>query len=353
MKVGRIGIPRRRILEMAAAGTAGATVAALVGGLATLPAIAASPSPGASAATSSAALQKVTFQTAFGLIPTAAPWFMARDRGHFAANGLDVEIVPGTGSSTAARIVGAGTADFGEVDGGVIFQAVGRGIPIKAVFGYLQTSPSGVIVRRDSGMTRPKDLEGKTLAGTNGGASEVLFPGWMRLNGGDPNKVKIEFLMAAARDAAFIQGKTQGTFSFTTGGLQIIRAAGVDAVPIRFSDFGFNIPGNALVANAATIKNRPDLVTAFVTAAQKGLEDTIKDPQAAIDVLLKAAPQNRAVAADILGEALRLHASKRTEGKPVGWISTEDWRDAIEILQKYGGLTEVPKVEDVVANFVR
>jgi NitT/TauT family transport system substrate-binding protein len=175
----------------------------------------------------------------------------------------------------------------------------------------------------------------------------------MRLNGGDPSKVKIEFLTAAARNAAFVQGQTQGTFGFVVGDLQSVRAAGVDAVPIRYADFGFNIPGNSIVATSTTINNRPDLVTAFVTAAQKGLEDTLKDPQAAIDALLKASPQNRAIAADTSAEALKLLSSKRTEGKPVGWISMEDWRDAIEILQKYGGLTEVPKVEDVVANFVR
>jgi NitT/TauT family transport system substrate-binding protein len=349
-------VTRRRLLKLAAAGTASVGAGTFLASCAAPATISSpTPAPASTKAIQTKALQKVTYMGSFRFSTSEAPWFLARDRGYFAAEGLDVEILEGTGSATTARVVAAGSVTFGLVDGGVIIRSVGTGIPIKAVLGVWQTSASAAIVRRDSGMTKPKDLEGKTLSTGTGSATAQLFPGWMKVNGADADKVTLRVLPPPAENTAFIQGQVAGVLTFITGSLLNIRAAGVDAVPIKYSDFKFNIPSSSLVANAVTIRDHPELVRSFVRAAAKGMADMLKEPGAALEALLKAVP-DLAPTRDIVAKSLEvgnaLVPTKRTEGKPVGWMADEDWQEAIALLKDYGGLTEVPKLEDVVVNFI-
>src|SRR5262249_6281566 len=157
-----------------------------------------------------------------------------------------------------------GTAQFGISDGGAAIQSAVERIPIRTVAGLTQTSPIAVIVRRDSGITKPKDLEGKTIGGGQSGAGGLLFPGGVKANGVDPDKVPVVQVAAAARNALLLDGKVDGVPGFLNGDFVIFKSRGLDPVAIRYVDYGFNVPGSGLIANDSIIKEKPHLVRGFV-----------------------------------------------------------------------------------------
>jgi NitT/TauT family transport system substrate-binding protein len=315
-------------------------------------AVAALALPFGQALAQTAKMEKLTLMTSFRVFGGDTPFFVGREKGYFSEQGIDLEILEGSGSSTTAKIVASRSAHVGLVDGGVVIRSVAEGLPIKVVAGYVQSSPLCIIVPKKLAVSNPKGLEGKRLGGTPGAAGEILMPGWLKLNGADPDKVQLISLASAARNATLIQGQVDGIVGFSNGDLLIIRDRGVDAMPIMYSDFGFNIPNICLVMNTSVIQSRPDLVRGVVAAWQRSVVETQRDIKAAVDILVSRGPKhlNANVEVGSVTETLKLLQTPRTKGRPYGLMAREDWEDAINLMEQYAGLRTKPRVEDVMTN---
>jgi ABC-type nitrate/sulfonate/bicarbonate transport system substrate-binding protein len=104
---------------------------------------------------------------------TEAPMILARARGHFAAEGIELDLADF--AVTADTLPGLGTGQLDVVTGGVnpaIFNVVARGVPLKIVADGGSIGPdndwSALLVRKDlvdSGRYRtPADLRGLRIA---------------------------------------------------------------------------------------------------------------------------------------------------------------------------------------------
>ena len=297
-------------------------------------------------------LEKISLMTSFRVFGGDAPFFVGREKGYFSERGIDLEILEGTGSSNTAKVVAARSAHVGEVDGGVVIRSIAEGLPIKVVAGYTQSSPLCIIVPKKLGISTPKGLEGKRIGGAAGAAGELLFPAWLKKNGADPDRVQLVSLQAAARNATLVQGQVDGIVGFSNGDLLIIRDRGVDAMPIMYSDFGFNVPNICLVMNTSVIQSRPDIVRGVVAAWQRSVMETERDIKAAVDIMVSRGPKhlNPNVEVGAVRETLKLLQTPRTKGKPYGWMAQEDWEDAINLMAEYVGLKTKPRVDDVMTN---
>src|SRR5437773_8735760 len=61
--------------------------------------------------------------------------------------------------------------------------------------------------------------------------------------------------------------------------------------PIRFADYGVNLISSGIIVHKDTLKNKPDMVKRFLRATTRALEDAEKNPEAAVDAMLKANPK--------------------------------------------------------------
>src|SRR5689334_10042861 len=121
----------------------------------------------ASAPRLAAAADKITFVTDFGYNGRHSYYFVALDKGYYAKQNLDVDIVRGQGSADAVKQVAAGTAQIGFADTAAVI--LGRGndqIPVKLVAIVYAKPPHAIYVLKESGISKPKDLEGKKVADT-------------------------------------------------------------------------------------------------------------------------------------------------------------------------------------------
>jgi NitT/TauT family transport system substrate-binding protein len=298
----------------------------------------------ASGAASAQTLENVSLRMDWVISAYHAPYFVGVKNGFYKAEGLNVTIEPGNGSATVAQAVGNGQGNFGTVDGGTMMQLVSKGLPVKSVMGLYQRNPIGVIYTVKSGVTKPKDLEGKTLVVTHGDAPSALLPAFFKATKVDPAKVKVISVDAASKNAAVISGRADAVVTFNFLAIPLIESAGVKMKSFDFADYGVNVPGITLIAPTSYIEKNPETVRKFVHATAKAFEWSIANPQKAIDILVAANPNqkiNTATALSVLKGSFALLHTKRTEGKPVGVTDPQDWADAEKILVEYFKINKV------------
>jgi NitT/TauT family transport system substrate-binding protein len=89
------------------------------------------------------------------------------------------------------------------------------------------------------------------------------------------------------------QGKVDAITGFWFSSYMNLKANGVkdeDIVVLLMRDFGVDLYGNVIVANPDFLKSNPKAVAGFVRATIKGIQETVKNPEAAIDSLMKRNP---------------------------------------------------------------
>jgi NitT/TauT family transport system substrate-binding protein len=267
----------------------------------------------------SAALDNVTLITDFGYNGRHAYFFEALDRGYYRDAGLEVKIVRGQGSVDAIRQVGAGNATFGFADtGSLILARANDQIPVKLVAIVYNKPPQAIYCREDSGLKKPKDLEGNAIADSAGSANAALFPAFAKAAGVDAQKVRWVVASSESLPGLLATNKVPCVGQFTVGeALLRSRLGPVKLVRFAYSD-ALSYYGNGLVATAATIASKPDLVHRFVAATVRGMMDAFADPIAAGAIMQKVVPQMDATIAKNETEAVAELA--RIPGRPLGEI---------------------------------
>src|SRR5260370_11706723 len=125
-------------------------------------------------------LDKFQFRLNWTLYGEHAPFFVALDKGFYKEEGVEVEMLEGSGSTTVAQLVSNMTNPVAYVDAATMMRGVGAGMPIKAVAVTLQQSPMAFIYRADAARpTKIEEIKGSRIAITAGDASLAIFTAFM------------------------------------------------------------------------------------------------------------------------------------------------------------------------------
>src|SRR6478672_9940022 len=95
------------------------------------------------------------------------PWsnhtglYYAQSKGYFKAEGLDVTIHPPSDPADILKVVGAGTDQFGISYQTDVISARAENVPVKSVAAMVQHPLNTIMTLKSSGLTHPKQLEGK------------------------------------------------------------------------------------------------------------------------------------------------------------------------------------------------
>ena len=281
------------------------------------------------------AADKVSLRTDWIKSAYHAVWYYAKDKGVFAKNGIDVDIRDGRGSVITAQTVGNKTVTFGTADGGAVMVLVSKGLPVKIVASYLRTNPVAIIFPKKNGWKSWKDLAGSRIGFSAGGATAAYFKALAKKNGIE-GKVKLVFMEPAAKLAALLQAKVDAIDSF--GFLQAPKAtaAGIPSTYFSYASGGIVVPGLALITHNDNIEDNPDLVRRMVASVREALALGQKEPEAAIQSLLKVAPNLKPdISLDILKASFDLFENEASKGKPSGWTPPGDIEKAQKTLIEF------------------
>ena len=283
-------------------------------------------------ASAAGAADNVTFVTDFGFNGRHAYYFLAAEKGYYKAEGLDVTIVRGQGSSDAVKQVAAGTAQIGFADTSAIILSRGNdGTDVKLVSVIYAKPPHAIYVLKSSGITKPKDLEGKKLADTAFSAMPKLFGAYAKIAGIDASKVTWLVATSDALPGMLSLGRADGIGQYTVGEPLLKKAAGgQELVELSYGDAGLDFYGSGLVVDKKTIDANPEMVKRFVRATLKGLADAIADPQEAAAAMHKV---HRQVDLDVIvAETKKVGDLTVVDGKPAGSVDPERLKKTIDFV---------------------
>jgi len=235
------------------------------------------------------AADKITFVTDYGLYGRHAYYFVAMEKGYYARQNLDIEIVRSQGSANTIKQVANGTAQVGFADAfAVVLGRANDDIPVKLVAMIYPKPPHAVYVFKESGIAKPKDFEGKTLADTAFSSVPKLFATYAKAAGIDSSKVKWIAVNSDALPGMLTTRRVDGIGQFTVGEpLLAAAAAPKEVLGFLYSDAGLDYYSNGIVASDAMIETNPGLVRRFVAATLEGLKTAMGDPQEAGEIMHK------------------------------------------------------------------
>lgn len=221
-----------------------------------------------------------------------AAFFLAEEKGYYAAEGVKPTFDPSGGSGEAVTRIGSGTYDFGFGDINVLmeFNAKNPGNAARAVYMLYYRSPLSVGSFAKNKIEKPADLNGKKMGGALTDGAYKLFPAYAKLASINAGSVQWQFGDLRLREALLLKGDVDAILGFdSTMYFNFIRQ-GIAPSDIKFlyySDAGLNIYGNAVLASKKILEGNPQAVRGFVAATAKGWRDAIANPAAAIAALKK------------------------------------------------------------------
>src|SRR5438093_11011492 len=134
----------------------------------------------------SVAQDKVSLRLNWYLGGLHVPFYYGKEKGYYAAEGIDLTINEGRGSANTVQVVAAGSDTFGLADSSSVILTASKGADIKSVMSLLNTTGFAVISLASAGIRSPKDLEGKRLAVSPGDPLGQLFQALAAVNKADP-----------------------------------------------------------------------------------------------------------------------------------------------------------------------
>ena len=284
-------------------------------------------------------LTKVDFQLNWKISGAHAAYYVAVKNGWFEEEGLDVNIILGQGSGYTVKVLDAGKAHVGISDAPVPIKGIAQGAKIKIVGIIFDKHPNSMFFWKDSGIQKPQDVVGKTVAVPAADGHRVMWPAFAKQIGVSPDSVRFINIEPAAKVVSLATKKADVVFELYTGKPFMEKAIPADQLGnILWSDYGFNAYAHSLVARNDVIEDHPEMLRKFLKAAYRGWDFTAQHPEEAIAILSEYHPINQTDFTANLKMMLEFFKTDRYRKYGIGYIDPVKMADTIDIVDKYLGV---------------
>ena len=203
-----------------------------------------------------------------------------------------------------------------------------------------------------SGITRPKDLEGKTLAAPPGDAQRQLFPAFAKLNGVDESKVTWVNIEPAAKIPALAEKRVDSVADYTTGLPFYEKAMGKgNAVRMPWSEHGFDLYSMSIMASEKTMKERTKVLRGFLDASYMGWRDVMADPKSSLEIFKKRVPEiDLSIIEPNMMMGLELMKTERYAKHGIGWMDEKKMCASVDMVNTHMNPPKKAECREVYTN---
>jgi NitT/TauT family transport system substrate-binding protein len=285
---------------------------------------------------------------------THSPFFVALQKGYYKAEGLDVSIERGKGSAEVVRQLAAGTYDMGFPDINVVmdFDSKNPAEAFPVLLSGYEEAPAALMFLKSSGITEPKQLDGKKIGSAANDSTFKLLPLFAKQTGINLSTLQIQNIEPSLREVLLAQGKVDAVPGQMFNSRLELQAKGVKASDIgyfMYKDYGLELYSNSVAASPTFLKANPDAVKGFLRATVKGFKDVAADPELGVKAALAFEPL---LNADTERERLRVAMSccmvtDTVRKKGFGAVDKDRLQKVIEIISKAYDLPRQPALSEV------
>ena len=270
-----------------------------------------------------------------------AGFYVAYERGFYAQRGIDLIILTGGPDRPASEMLASGAADVGTLWLSTALRMRAHGTPIVQAAQLVQRSSLMLVALRASGVSAPRDLDGKKVGVWQG--DFLLQPQAFFKQYG----LSVQMIPQGSSINLFLRGGVDAAVAMWYNEYHTILNAGLNPDELTtffFFDHGLNFPEDGIYC-------REHLATtpacaAFAQASLEGWRYAFAHPEEALDVVMQyitAAhqPANRVHQRWMLA---RMHdvIAPPDDPVPLGTLRREDFDRVAHILMDSGTISAVP-----------
>jgi ABC-type nitrate/sulfonate/bicarbonate transport system substrate-binding protein len=183
---------------------------------------------------------------------------VAKDQGYFAQHGLNVTFIESSSTIVAINNLLNHKNDFGFFHDYVLSEPLLYNKTVRVIGTLAESDTNYVVGRKDRGIIRVQDLEGKKIGVTKSNAPEYFMDRFFILNGMSLRNTTVIYLQPAALVDAIVKGEIDATFSPEPYVYQMRQKMGENAVvwPTNLKQH----QQYSLVCNEITLQEHPEIV---------------------------------------------------------------------------------------------
>jgi len=285
------------------------------------------------------ALQSVSFRLNFNPNAEHAPYYLGKKKGFYAEQGVELNILPGTGSATTVKLVGAGDSMFGVAVADAVTVGRAQRVPVVSLGVLLQRSPTVLASLKSRNITKPADLYGKKV-GTNPQSTVYAFwRAFVRLNNLDESKMT-EVAVTGSVVGPLLAGSIDASGLLLTNEVVIIESRGQALNVINYADYGVKSYGQTLFTSDKLLKENPALAKRVALATFRSWTYTLTHVEEAIDALAEAVPEtDKKLEATKWTNIKALASSPESQANGFGYQTLDGWKQTYQTF-RVGGLID-------------
>lgn len=267
-----------------------------------------------------------------GYVPSVqfAPVYVAAQRGYFADEGIAITFENSLNEADGVERIANNNLQFGLISGEQVVLARAKERPVVYVFEWFHRFPVGVVSPARLNITQPEDLAGRVV-GVPGpqGASYIGLRALLNAAGLTEDDLGELRSIGFAAPENICEDKVEASVVYIVNEPLTIEQQCTEVNVIEVSDYA-TLVSNGVVTNEQTIRDKPDLVRGMVRAVQRGITDTIADPDAAFEIAVtqyvKDLPKDQyETQRQVLLNSVKLwHSDALGLTNPEAWVVTQD-----------------------------
>jgi putative hydroxymethylpyrimidine transport system substrate-binding protein len=252
------------------------------------------------------------------------PIYVAQQRGFFRAQGLSVAIINPSDTADALKLAAAGKIDLAVSYEPQTLMAAGRGIHLKVVGRLIGHPLTTLMYLKQSGITKPADLSGRTIGYTVPGLMDVLMDAFAKINGiTDYRLVNVGFSIAPALSAGRVDA-VMGPFK--TYETVTMAAEGLKAGFFELEKWGIPYYDELIfICGPKTLADKRQPVQGFIQAVAQGIEVINTAPDAALADYFTALPDADRDVETAAFALTRPYYAKHQTCDPAAWRAFADF----------------------------
>ncbi|WP_139488727.1 ABC transporter substrate-binding protein [Brevibacillus dissolubilis] len=314
------------------------------------------PEQGSAAEPAASSQTPTELTVALDWYPNAVHSFLyaAEEQGYFKEENLKVNLQMPSDANDPLKMVAAGQVDLAISYQTTMVQARSESVPVVSIAALVREPLNIIMTREDSGLTSPKQLEGKNIGYPSVPIDEQKVREVVKADGGDAGKLTftdIGFDIVPALTGKKVDAVVGGYINHEK---LILEKNGIPVNVFKPSDFGVpNYYELVLATSDATLEKKKDALQAFVRAAAKGQDYVEQNKEAALKSLLDKQSSEFPLEADIEKQSLDILIPLMDAGdKAFGYQKKEDWEQLIKWMKEKQLIGKDVVVDEVMKNVV-
>jgi ABC-type nitrate/sulfonate/bicarbonate transport system substrate-binding protein len=266
--------------------------------------------------------------------------YVALAQNWYRAEGIDLHLLPYSANVSPDVLVSSGKADVGvsATEGIVTDAAVGQ--PVVSLAAIIQHNTSALVTLASSGLTRPRDLDGKIYGGFGAPYESAVVGEIIQKDGGKGQFRNVTLSV----DAMQALESHRIDFAWVFEGWEVIQAQrqGVKLNIFPITNYGvddYYTPN--LITSPTEIKQEPELLRKFMLATTCGYEYARIHPHESAQMLINGAPAGTFPDPGLVFASQDYLSLRYADpGRKWGWQDASAWHGYPQFILNSGGIQD-------------